>query len=62
MNVTPRLLNSTDAATYLSVTPRHLRELVYRRDIPFTKVGRLLRFDVQKLDRWIDRHTTKAAS
>lgn len=53
-----RLLDSKQAATYLGTTERHLRDLVYRREIPFTKVGRKLRFDRVRLDRWIDRHTT----
>lgn len=57
-----RLLDSAAAAEYLGITPRHLRELVYRREVPFVKVGRSLRFDLRRLDRWIAAHSSEAAS
>lgn len=56
----PRLLNAADLATYLSTTERHVRELVYRRAIPFVKIGRALRFDRVVIDRWIDGNATAA--
>ena len=39
---------------------RHVRELKYRRAIPFVKVGRSLRFDLRDLDRWIEANKTSA--
>lgn len=55
-----RLVAKEEAAEYLGVTLRHLRDLCYRREVPFVKVGGALRFDVKALDRYIDEHTTEA--
>lgn len=57
----PRVTDVAGAATYLATTERHIRELVYRRDIPFYKVGGSLRFDLKDLDRWLRAHRTEAA-
>lgn len=39
---------------------RQIRDLVYRRAIPFVKVGRSLRFDLREIDRWIDANSIPA--
>lgn len=62
MAVQPRLLSEDDAAVYMGTTPRHLEELRYRREMPFVKVGRLVRYDVKTLDKYIAANTIKAAS
>lgn len=59
-----RLLDANAAADYLGVTTDQLRGLVFRRQVPFMKVGRSLRFDIRRLDRWIEdghRATGKAS-
>lgn len=58
--MTRRLVDQAAAAEYLGTTERHVRELKYRRAIPFVKVGRSLRFDIRDLDRWIEAHKTEA--
>lgn len=55
-----RYLDVDGAATYLGVKERQVRSLVYRRQIPFTKVGRLVRFDIVQLDAWLDANTVPA--
>lgn len=50
-----RLLDTNGAADYLGYTPAQLRTLVQRRQIPFMKVGKALRFDIRRLDRWIEQ-------
>jgi excisionase family DNA binding protein len=52
-------LNVAQAADYLGVSERQVRSLVYRQTIPYTKVGRLLRFNVAELDRWLDANTVR---
>ena len=47
------LLTVGEAATYLSVTTRHIRRLVYEHRLTHTKVGRLLRFDPNDLDEYL---------
>jgi excisionase family DNA binding protein len=46
-------MDVSDVARYLKCKERHIRELVYRREIPFCKVGRLLRFHRKEIDRWL---------
>jgi excisionase family DNA binding protein len=56
----PRLLKLADAAEYLGTTPRHIRELQYRRELPFVKIGRSVRFDLRDLDLYIEMRKTPA--
>jgi excisionase family DNA binding protein len=54
------LLDSPATAERLGITERHLRDLVVRREIPFVRVGRLIRFKPADLDAYIERQTTEA--
>jgi len=56
------LLDSPATAKRLGITERHLRELVVRRDIPFVRVGRLIRFKPDDLDAWVDDNRTDVVS
>jgi excisionase family DNA binding protein len=49
-----RLISIDDLADNLGVSVRHVRRLVSERRIPFHKWGRLLRFDVDEVNRWLD--------
>ena len=40
-------------AQRLNVQPRHLRKLVARRQIPHGRVGRLIRFHLPTVERWL---------
>lgn len=55
-----RLVAAAEAAEYIGVTEAAIRSLAYRRTIPFVHVGRLLRFDLRALDRYIDANTVPA--
>jgi len=57
-----RLVDSATAAEYLGITARHLRDLTYRRELAFVKVGGSLRFDLRDLERFIESHKTEAVS
>lgn len=50
MDDVPVWLTLAEAAEHLQTTPRHVRELVYRREIAFTRCRRLLRFHRDDLD------------
>lgn len=55
-----RWLDAHEAAVYLRLpSVGALRNLVYRRQIPFTKLGRCLRFNKQELDRHLESLTTR---
>jgi excisionase family DNA binding protein len=42
------------ASNYLGVRPRYVRRLVNERRISFLKVGRLVRFDPEDLDDFLE--------
>jgi excisionase family DNA binding protein len=58
----PRYLTLRDAATYLSLTEGALRHRVERREVPFCRLGRSLRFDRQALDRLMRQSTVDAST
>ena len=54
-----RWLNSREAVMYLRLPSEGaLRNLVYRRQIPFVKLGRSLRFDKKALDQFLESSQT----
>jgi len=53
--------NVLQVAEFLNVRPLRIYELVYARQIPFTKIGlRQLRFDPATIRQWVDARTTQA--
>lgn len=48
-------------AEYLGTNVRHVRGLIFRREIPFHKVGALVRFDLDDVDGWLEFHRISAA-
>jgi excisionase family DNA binding protein len=51
-----------EGRSYIGCSERHLRALVYRRDIPYHKVGRLVFFDLDDLDAWLDANRVEAVA
>ena len=49
-----RLLSVQETAEYLGLKVQTLYNWVSQRKIPFVKCGKLLKFDILKLDRWIE--------
>ena len=47
-----------ELATYLKLAIQTLYKKVQDREIPFTKVGNLLRFTKPSIDTWLARNTT----
>ncbi len=52
-----RLLTIKETADYLGVTPGSLYQMVHRRTIPYVKLGKVLRFDLKRLDEYIDKNS-----
>jgi len=48
-----RLLDVKEASEYLGLAESTLYSMVSQRRIPFTKTGRLTKFDRVQLDKWI---------
>jgi len=55
-----RLLTMDEASEYLGISKLTLYGWVSARKLGFVKVGRLVKFKQQDLDKWIDQHTVKA--
>lgn len=50
----PMLMDITGVAARLGVPVRHVRRLVAERQIPYIKWRRLLRFDPNEIEAWLD--------
>ena len=57
-----RLVDVEGAADHLAVTPRFVRALVAERRIPYLKVGKFVRFDVDDLNDWLDSCRVEAVA
>ena len=57
---TPRLRSLPQAAERLGVSVKCLRGWIYRRTIPYVKVGRSVRISDETIQRIIDRGTMPA--
>lgn len=56
-----RLLDVAGLADWLGLTHRQVRKLVEHRQIPVTRIGSRIRFDIVEIDRWLKRSTEAAA-
>lgn len=53
-------LSIAEAAKYLNATERWLRRAVFERRVPYYKLGRLVRFDPDDLDRYLEANRVEA--
>lgn len=56
----PKLMNIEEAASYLGVKLSRLYTATRRKELPFMKMGRLVRFEKDKLDQWINKQHQEA--
>jgi len=52
----PRLVDTGTLAEMLGVGERLVRRLVDQRRIPYVKIGRYVRFDVDEVGQWVDEN------
>lgn len=52
-----RLIDAKAAAVYTGLSHHTVYTMVSQRRIPYIKVGRLVRFDLDALDAWLAQHT-----
>ena len=56
-----RLLNIKELSEYIGYSPTSIRRMIARRQIPFVYApGGSYRFDVRRIDRWIEEYSMKA--
>ena len=53
-SVDQSLLTVQQACSFLNIKESHLRSLVFRKKIPYLKVGNCLRFSSNKIMEWAD--------
>jgi len=54
-----RFVGIKELAKYLDVTVDTLYVWVCHKRIPYVKIGRLVKFDLQKIERWIKEREVK---
>jgi excisionase family DNA binding protein len=50
------LLSIEETSSYLNLKISKLRSMVFKKEIPFLKIGRLVRFEKTQLDQWLKQH------
>jgi excisionase family DNA binding protein len=59
LTIRNRLIDVESLAEYVGLSPHTIYTMVSQRRIPFVKVGRLTKFDLQAIDAWILQHSVK---
>lgn len=54
-----RFLGITELAQYLGIAKGTVYVWVCHRKIPFLKVGRLVKFDVRKIEKWLEENSVQ---
>jgi len=54
-----RLINVREVSEYLDLSVNTIYSLVSKRRIPFVKMGRLTKFDLEKIDDWIKENSVE---
>ena len=54
-----RLLNIGEVSGYTGLSVNTIYQWVCQRRIPFVKCGRLTKFDIRDIDRWIETKKVK---
>ncbi len=54
-----RLININELSEYVGLSTSTIYSWVSQRRIPFVKCGRLTKFDLQRIDEWIEESSVK---
>ncbi len=52
------LWNANDVSKFLKCSVKHIYNLVWKDEIPFVKIGGLLRFRKEQLETWLNERST----
>ena len=55
------LMTVEETASFLNVKTSWLRSAIFRKEIPYIKVGNLVRFREKDLIEWIEKNTVAAS-
>lgn len=48
-----RFVGIEDLAQYLDISTNTIRSWIWQREIPYFKMGRLVRFDLKEIEGWL---------
>ena len=54
-----RFLGIKELAEYLGISPGTVYVWVCHKKIPYAKVGRLVKFDLRKIDQWVQEKSVE---
>ena len=54
-----RFIGIKELAEYLDVAVSTIYNWVYMKKIPYVKMGNLVKFDLQEIDKWVDKKRVK---
>ncbi len=58
-SVNRRLININELSEYIGLSTSTIYSWVSQTRIPFVKLGRLTRFDLQKIEEWIEENSVE---
>ena len=53
-NISKLFLTISELSIYLNLKESHLRRLIFLNEIPYFKIGRLIRFKRSEIDAWLE--------
>ncbi|MBP9853518.1 MAG: helix-turn-helix domain-containing protein [Candidatus Omnitrophica bacterium] len=59
VSVNKRFLNVEELAEFLGIAEGTVYVWVCHRKIPFLKVGRLVKFDLRKIEKWLEQKSVE---
>jgi excisionase family DNA binding protein len=54
-----KLLNIKETAQWLGVTEGTLRVWICHKKVPYVKVGKLVKFDLKRIEQWISENSVE---
>ena len=54
-----RFLGIKEMSEYMGVRENTLYAWVYQKKIPYTKIGKLVKFDLHKIETWLQQRAVK---
>lgn len=55
------ILTFSEACNFLKIKKSRLRTAIFRKEIPYIKIGRLIRFDHHDLKEWLEKLKSSTA-
>ncbi|MBU1134508.1 MAG: helix-turn-helix domain-containing protein [Candidatus Omnitrophica bacterium] len=55
-----RYVGIKEISEYLGISINTAYAWRYRRKIPFTKMGKLVKFDLKKIEAWLEKNSVEA--